>query len=631
MKKNIFENYSPLGSIHRTAEYEVAPELVEHKDILEHADEPKQFFRYFYLVCFISAIIFVFRLVNIQITHGWENRVLADGHKVRLRQLEPPRGIISNSSGQPLVSNIPSYSLDIYPMDLPKSHSNRQKIYQKISNTTHIPIEEFNQIDRQKLYTLEPITIKENIERDLAIAWECQLNDLEGVVVGKESKRVYSSLPALSHILGYVGKISEDELKAVSHGYNTNSRIGKTGLENSYEKDLRGKPGTEELEVDSKGRIQRTLSRTDPTTGNNLILSLDSRLQTTAVTALQQAFIENKSEKGVAIAMNPKDGSILAFVSLPAYDNNLFARGISQEEYNSLLQDKAHPMLNRATSGTYPSGSVIKPIIATAALQEKTISPTTKLDTSAGVIKIGSWIFPDWKTHGITNVRQAISESNDLFFYSLGGGWQNIKGLGISRLNYWLQKFSFGTPTGIDLPNESAGLVPSDAWKQKMKKEPWYIGDTYHLAIGQGYFLSTPLQMAVATSAIANDGDILKPHLVSQIIDSRGNIIKTNGKQIIRAGIADKSNLQIVREGMRQAVVSGSAFQLRNLSFTSAAKTGTAQFGDNTFSHAWFTAFAPYENPEIVVVVLVESGGQGSITSAPVAKAILQSYFDNKK
>lgn len=632
MKKNIFENHKPIADLSpQRAEYDIEPELIEHKDILDHKESDKPFLRLFYLACSLFVIIILFKLINIQITHGYENRFLAEDNRIRLRKIEPPRGIISDSLGQSLVSNTPSYQLIVYPFDLPKKQKERLAIYKKISNLTAISSTEFNKVETQGIGTLEPVVIREDIDRDTAIAWDCKLSDMSGVAISKATKRVYSPISGLSHILGYVGRISEIELDNNPLDYENPSKIGKTGLEKFYEQQLRGKTGQEELEVDSKYRVQRTLSRKAPISGNNLILSLDSRLQNAASAALQQAFIDNKTEKGVAVAMNPKDGSILAMISLPDYNNNLFARGITQQEYTSLLQDKNRPMLDRSISGTYPSGSVIKPIIASIALQEKIITPNTKIDTSAGAIKIGQWIFPDWKVHGTVEVRQAISESNDMFFYTLGGGYQNIKGLGIEKMSEWLKKFGLGSPTGIDLPNEASGLVPDDPWKRRVKKEPWYLGDTYHLSIGQGYFLASPLQIAVATSVIANDGDLIKPHLVSKVVDNNGNIIQKIESQKIKENLIDKQYLKVVREGMRLAVTSGPAFKLRDLPFTTAAKTGTAEFGDNTFSHAWFTAFAPYENPEIVVAVMIEGGGHGSLTSAPVARKILETYFANKK
>jgi penicillin-binding protein 2 len=309
-------------------------------------------------------------------------------------------------------------------------------------------------------------------------------------------------------------------------------------------------------------------------------------------------------------------------VSLPAYDNNLFAKGISSKDYALLLNDKDHPMVNRAVSGTYPSGSVIKPVVSAAALQEGVITPNTTVDTSSGAIKIGQWVFPDWKIHGVVDVKKAIAESNDIFFYAVGGGWQNIKGLGIKKLDEWLKKFNFGNPTGIDLPNEASGLVPDDAWKRKVKKEAWYIGDTYHLSIGQGYFLSTPLQVANATATIANGGQVIKPHLLDKVVDNNGNIKQIYKKEVVRENFIDPRHLQTVREGMRQMVTAGNLFQ--NFPVAVAGKTGTAQYGlNNENDHAWFTCFAPYDNPEIVVTAIVEGGGHGYYAAVPVAQKIL--------
>lgn len=629
-RKNIFDNFQHIGHLQNSqTEYEVSSELLDNKDVLEEEIDHRPSLRLFYAISILLSTLIVLKLINVQITHGYENRFLADDNRARVRQIEPPRGIIMDSRGVPLVNNIPSYNLELYPADLPKDKDEREKIYQKVSSVTGISIDELKEKITSGFTSIESEPIKENIDRDTSIIWECKLSDVPAFHISKEPRRSYVNIPGMSHLLGYDGRVSAKDLP--KKGYSNSSRIGKVGLEYVYEKDLRGTPGQEQLEVDSKNRVQRVLSSNSPETGNNLILSIDSRLQQAAADTLNKALQDSKTHEGTAVAINPKTGAILVSVSIPYYDNNLFAKGISHKDYDNLINDKSKPLLNRAISGTYPSGSVLKPMVAAAALQEKTIAPSTKLDTSAGTIKIGQWTFNDWKVHGITDVRQAISESNDIFFYALGGGYLNIRGMGIDRLGAWLKNFSFGSPTGIDLPNESSGLVPNGAWKKKVIKEPWYIGDTYHMSIGQGYFLSTPMQVAVATTAIANNGEVLKPYLVSQIVDSKGNIIKSTTKNVVKSNFISKENIKVVKEGMRMAVTSGSAYKLRDLPFSVAAKTGTAEFGDNTNTHAWFTAFAPYEDPEIVVAVVVAGGGQGSATSAPVARDILSSYFSNKK
>ncbi|MBM2820343.1 MAG: penicillin-binding protein 2, penicillin-binding protein 2, partial [Candidatus Berkelbacteria bacterium] len=293
------------------------------------------------------------------------------------------------------------------------------------------------------------------------------------------------------------------------------------------------------------------------------------------------------------------------------------------------LDDPSKPLFNRAISGTYPSGSIIKPVIAAAGLEDGTITASTTIN-DPGEIKVGNYTYPDWKSHGLVDVRKALAESCNVFFYSVAGGWDKIKGLGITKLDNYLKQFGFGEQTGIDIPGEARGIVPDPVWKEKVKKEMWYLGDTYHLGIGQGDFLITPLQMVNAVSAIANGGQLMKPQLVAKITDQDGNTIYETPKEIIRQGFINNDNVQIVREGMRQAVTTGSAQQLNDLPEMVAAKTGTAQFGNEDKTHAWMVSFAPYHNPEIAIIVLIEGGGEGYATAGPVTKQILNWYLANK-
>lgn len=626
-KKFSFDRFKNLGTIKSNdVEYEAAHELAENKNVLEEEKE-KPSFRFFYLTSAILGAVLILKLLNLQITHGLENRLAAENNRIDIRAVEPIRGVIADSEGRALVRNIPSYALEIYPADLPRKKAEREKEYEYLNKLTGIAMADIKKVEKAGLASREPVTILEKIERDKALNWESQLTETPGVVIAKRPRREYLEFPSAGHLLGWVGLVSDTDVK---ENYSRTSRIGKTGLEASYEKELRGVIGKEQVEVDANGHAQRILAYEDAKPGNNLILSINQDLQKFIGQTLADEMRSINCQKGVVVAMNPQNGEIIAMVSLPDYNNNLFARGIKPKAYKAILADTNYPMVNRAISGIYPSGSIIKPVIATAALQEKVIGEYTTIDTSAGVIKIDKWVFPDWKRHGLADVRQAIAESNDIFFYTIGGGWEKIKGLGIKRLSAWLTKFGFGEQSKVDLPNESEGLVPDGAWKKKVLKENWYIGDTYHISIGQGYFLTTPMQILNATAAVANGGELLQPHLGIRIVDASGTIIERIEKKALKKKLASSYNIQVAREGMRRAVLSGSAGMLRDLPVATAAKTGTAQFGNNKQSHAWFTAFAPYKNPQIALVVLIEGGGEGSRVSQPVAKKILEYYFKNK-
>jgi len=582
-----------------------------------------------YLFCFLVFGILTTQLLRLQIAQGSLLRSLAEGNRIRVREIAAPRGLIYSSSGKILAQNKPSFNLEIYPLDFPKKAEERQAIFQKIAEITQIPVDVISdKVAKKGFLTYDPIVLKENIDRETALILEYKTVNLPGVVIAKKPIREYLPVSGLGPVVGYVGKITDQDLKE-RPDYKISSEIGKEGLENYYEKYLKGTPGILEVEVDSHGRQQRQLSQTNPLPGNNLTLSLNADLEE-EITQVLGAEVESlNSPAGAMVALNPQNGQILAIASFPTYDNNIFTSKEIDEAYQKIANDPQKPMFNRAISGTYPSGSIIKPVIASAGLQEGVITEKTTIN-DPGEIKVGSWTYPDWASHGLVDVRKALAVSCNVFFYSVAGGWEKIKGLGIGKLDEYLLKFGYGAQTGIDLPGEAKGLVPDPAWKEKNKHEIWYLGDTYHLGIGQGDFLITPLQMTMATAAIANGGELLKPQLISKITNKDGQVILEPKKEVIRSNFIDGINIQIVREGMRQAVTDGSARALGSLEVAVAAKTGTAQFGSEGKTHAWMAAFAPYNNPEIAIVALIEEGGEGYATAGPVVYDILNWYFSHK-
>ena len=626
MKNNPFENFKNLGTLKSdTDEYE-HPNENEPGEILDE-EVKKPNFSIIYLISFVVIAIFFFKLLNLQVVQGTKYQYLAEGNRIRTRDIQAPRGIIYDSSGLMLSRNVAKFNLEIYPAELPEDKKTRLEIYQKIQEVSQIPMEETERkIESEGLFSVDPIVLKENLSNDEALLLKIKYRDSSGVAVSALPNREYETIPGLSHILGYIGKINDKELSSNSN-YDINSVIGKTGIEQSYESILKGQTGKEQIEVDSKGRIQRSLASLDPIPGNNLYLSINAELQKKVSQALDAKLKELNLSSGVVVALDPQNGNVLSMVSLPSYDDNLFTKNISDEEYQKLLNDPNKPMVDRAISGNYPSGSIIKPIFASAALQEKVISEYTTINDT-GQIQVGDYIYPDWKAHGMTDVRKALAESCDVFFYAAGGGWDKIKGLGADSMDKYLDIFGFGKKTGIDIPGEGIGLIPTPDWKKRVKKEPWYLGDSYHLAIGQGDFLTTPLQIADAIAAIANGGELLKPHFAIKETDYQGKVIKEFDKEVVKKDFIDSYNLQVVREGMRQGVISGSSRSLNDLPVEVAGKTGTAQFGNEDKTHAWFVSFAPYNNPKIVLVVLLEAGGEGSSNAVPVAKEILNWYFN---
>lgn len=588
------------------------------------------------MIIVIVFLLLASRLFYLQVISASKNQMLADGNSIRPRSILSSRGIITDKNGVWLARNKPSFVLGIYPSDLPKKISERKLEYENLSKISGVSVEDIEKkINSVGINSIELVIIKSDLSREEALLLTEETAGMAGVSVDGKSIREYKSDASLAHIIGYTGLVSEEEIEK-NPEYLVNEETGKTGLEKFYQQELRGVPGVEQVEVDSLGKVIQTVlsnNNQNPVQGDSLKLNIDYSLQQVMSTELSNGIVKagNGANSGVAIAMNPQTGAVIGMVSLPTYDNNIFSGQLNNEAYQKLINDETLPLLNRAALGVYPSGSVIKIVMAAAGLQEGVITKNTSIETPE-TIKIGEWNFPDWKWHtGVSNVVRAIAESNNIFFYAISGGYDKIKGLGIKKIDEYLSLFGFGSKTGIDLPSEASGLVPNPEWKERVKHESWYLGDTYHVGIGQGDLLITPLQMVVALSAIANGGNVLVPQLVNQILDSDGTIIKTFQTEVKEPAFISAENIKTVQEGMRQTVVIGSGKTLQGLPVSSAAKTGTAQFLNNEKTHAWFEAYAPYENPEIAIVVLVEGGGGGYEIAEPVAFNILQYYFNNKK
>ncbi len=630
---SIFDPSDPIAPFERPeAEYQVnvdpASDLGDLAAEIEPEEKEERSFNWAIFIILAVFTVLGFRLVRLQVAEGAVFQGLAQGNSIETRILPPPRGVITDRKGTILAKNIPEYDLELLPGELPKTHDNRLTVYRQIELVTGIKQQEIvDQVDKHGLRSLDPISLKSNIDRDTAMSWQVKLGDLSGVTISQEPVRSYDITTGLSHIIGYVGKATEKELKERPE-LSISSLVGKSGLESVYDTYLQGKPGKEELEVDSKGQIQRTVAGEPALPGKTLELNMDRELQQVMADALAEGAQTAGRKKAVAIAMDPRTGGVLAMVSLPSYDNNIFIQPDKKTERQAYFSDPDQPLFNRAVSGLYPPGSTSKPIWATAGLEEKVINESTTLQTPAQ-ITVGKSVFPDWKPHGSADVKKAIAESNNIFFYALGGGWDKIKGLGITRMKEWANKFGWGKRTNIDLPGESKGLVPDPAWKEKVKKEPWTIGNTYHMSIGQGDLLLSPIQLITAISAIANGGTLYQPQVVKSIKDLDDHIVEDRQPIVVEKQIASPDVIRIVREGMRQTVTAGSARPLNDLPIQIAGKTGTAQFEELEKTHAWFVGFAPYDKPKITVMVMVEGGGESFVVAVPIAKKILSWYSEH--
>ncbi|MDD5341497.1 MAG: penicillin-binding protein 2 [Patescibacteria group bacterium] len=579
---------------------------------------------------FVAMSILLFRAAYLQIYHGAYYGNLAENNRSREKPILAYRGVIYDSQGQPLIKNNPIFEALILPKDLSLNPAKRADQINAIAQILGLKSEDITgEIDKHPKNFKYMVPVLDDIDYQQALSLEIKSKSIVGLYIETRVERQYLYPYEFSHLIGYEGKLSDSEFSEKnSEGYLLNDYIGKTGLELSYESILRGTYGKDAVEVDAAGQEKKVISHQEAVNGENLTLTIDERVQKKAREVLSQHLRALGKKRGSLIMLNPNSGEVLALVSLPDYDPNLFANGISVDDYQKLEGDENQPLFDRSIKGEYPSGSTIKPVVAAAALQEGVITDKTTVMSTGGITVEDRWFFPDWSAagHGLTNVYRAIAWSVNTFFYEIGGGYKDFKGLGIDNLEKYFKIFGLGEKTGIDLSGESSGLVPDPNWKKQTKNEDWYIGDTYHVSIGQGDLLATPIQIANYTAVFANGGILYQPHLVKEITPNGGQ--KAEIKPVIlRENLVDEKNLEIVKKAMRQTVTDGSAPLLDSLSVSAAGKTGTAQWSTVKQPMAWFTGFAPYENPEVTITVLVEEGGEGSSACVPITYDMLNWYF----
>lgn len=584
---------------------------------------------YFFLGMAVIVLLFG-RGAYLNVAQGEKYRAIAEQNSIRRVPLPTPRGIIYDRFGVPLVRNMPSVDAVLVPFDAPKDDSARDALTKNLSQSLGISPDLMSDIwKNDKKNPLVPIILKKKLTQEEVIALLSQERLFPGVSIFKSAYREYSDSLLFSHILGYEGKISESEYESEGKsGYLPTDSIGKQGLEQSYENELRGTRGFERIEVDAFGRTKKSLGTVQSAPGSDLFLGIDAGLQKKSFDALQSFLDAKELKRGAVVAIDPRDGAVRALVSIPSFDNNLFAEGIPSGDYQALIRDESKPLFNRAIAGEYPPGSTFKPVIAAGALSEGLITEDTVIESRGG-IRIGNFFFGDWKAHGFTDLRRALAVSSDVYFYSLGGGYGGISGLGMTRMKSYAERFGYGSPTGIDISGEGNGFLPSPEWKKEKIGERWYIGDDYHASIGQGFVTATPIQIANMVAAIANGGTLYAPRLVSQVRSAEGNMSLREPKILRSVGIDDRI-LKIIREGMREAVTEGTAMSLSDLPVAVAGKTGTAQFGTGKKTHGWFASFAPYEVPEIALVVLVENQEEDTYNAVPVTKEIYEWYFRDR-
>ena len=600
----------------------------------------KQIFLIFVFVCFILFGFLWLLCFQLQVVEGDNYKLLAEKNKFAVLKLQASRGVIYDKNLEQLVWNQSSFDLVLNVSKLPKDEIEKANIIKNVSDIIGFDVD----IDAEEKI------IARNLPYQALISLQAESEKFPGFEIRENSIRKYEKSCDLAHVLGYMGKIKGSELEECEN-CSILDYVGREGLEKSYENILKERKGEIQIERTAQGEeISREIVKY-PKSGDSLILSLDFSLQKKVDEELRKTMEEVGSEKGAVVALDPRNGNILALVSLPTFDNNLFAQGITQKEFDELNSDKNNPQINRVISGLYPTGSTIKPLIASAALEEKIIKEDTQLYCPLelcleNIYSKEKECFVDWKFHGLSDIKRALAESVNPFFYMIGGGYirpsfadlrlpKHFDGLGIDKIKEYLEKFGLGQKTGIDLPGEVQGRVPDGEWKQEYfanqarAQQIWYLGDTYNTSIGQGYLLATPIQVASAFSAIANNGTLYKPKLVDKIINFEKEIIEEKKPEIIFNNIISPENLEIIREGMRQSVSlsNGSAFLLNSLPVKAAAKTGTAQISSQEFYENWVGVFAPYENPEIVLIVLIEQVEGMQRAALRASKEILDWYF----
>ncbi|MDR7481787.1 MAG: penicillin-binding protein 2 [Armatimonadota bacterium] len=528
---------------------------------------------------------------------------LSEQNRLRDYVVPAPRGVLYDRKGRPLVTNRAAFTISVLPMEVKEPG----RLAERLAPLVGLEPQDITaRIDAGRRRPFEPVPLRRDADKTAVITVEEQRLDLPGVVVQAEPVRDYLLGTYGAHVFGYLGEIAEDELRT-RPGYRAGDLIGKTGIERTYDAVLRGEAGRLRVEVDAAGRPMRVLSRETARPGQSLVLTLDADLQAVAEQALG-------ARTGVVVAMDPRTGEILVLVSRPTYDPALFAGGISPPAWRRLTADRHLPLLNRATEGTYEPGSVFKIVTGLAALAEG-VATRDSLFHCTGALRLGGWVFRDLAAYGTVNFIRGTAVSCNVMFWTLG------RAVGEERLYRYATMLGLGQPTGIDLPAEAAGLVPSAAWKQRVWKEPWYPGDTLNMSIGQGWVLVTPLQIARLMAAVATDGTLVRPRLLRRILTPSGRVVAEPAPQVTGRAALPPSALRTMHEGLRAVVDGGTGAAARVPGLAIAGKTGSAE-NPRGIPHAWFVGYAPADRPALVVVVFVEHGRRGGEAAAPIARAV---------
>jgi penicillin-binding protein 2 len=602
-----------------------------HSDYSRTVDLAALHRRVVYLMIAILAIILLlfFRIWYLQVIRGRYYANLSENNRVRMVSLQPPRGMIYDRHGRLLANNVPSFNLYMMLEDV----QNRDAVIEKITQYVQLSQEEIQRRLTSPRYSVPylPVRLKEGLSMKEVALIEAHRLELPGVEIQTESQRNYPYGNLAAHLLGYVGEVSSSQIEERNNEtLLPGSVVGQYGIERSYESFIRGTAGEKGIEVDAMGHEMKQLYVKNPVSGNDIFLTIDLDLQKVAEAALGE-------DKGAIVALDPNTGEILAMVSHPSFDANRLSRGISNAEWEALSNDAGHPLTNRAIQGQYPPGSVFKIVSAAAALETKEVTPSFTVFCRGG-FPFGNRIYRDWKAggHGWMDLHQALVQSCDVYFYEVG------RRIGVDRLAEFSARFGLGDETGVELLSEKKGLIPSSAWKESFKGEPWFPGETLSVAIGQGYLTVTPLQLASLIGTVANGGMRYQPILIKGVRDRQsGRLFEFGPVKTGEVGVSRKT-LTLIQEALHGVVTEprGTGVAAKSRGIEIAGKTGTAQVigmklagGDSGKldkrfqDHAWFVSYAPVTDPRIAVAVIVENGGHGGSAAAPLARKVIEDYL----
>jgi len=585
--------------------------------------------RLLYVILILALLGLTTRLAFLQIIQGERYTFLSENNRVRIKRIPGTRGMVLDRQGQLLIDSRPSFDLLFVPEDSEEPEKTLRLLARYLGRDDQELLTVLE--ENKKRPAFEELVLGRDVDWSTVVAVEAHQLDLPGVTLRTRPRRSYVQGPVSAHVLGYMGEIGLRQLKVLKdQGYVVGDEIGQYGLERRWEEILRGQSGGQQVEVDALGRRVRVLHEVPDVPGYTVHLTLDRELQETAFEALN-------GKEGTIVALDVNSGAILAMVSTPAFDPNVFARGIKAEEWRDLVKDRLRPLNNRATQGQYPPGSTFKIIMTIAGLEEGVLQPEARI-FDPGYYYFGNRAFRDWKKegHGSVDLHKAIVQSCDVYFYQLGPR------IGVDRIAKWARAFGLGEKSGVALDDERSGTVPDSDWKRKKYRQPWYPGETVSISIGQGYLTVTPLQLANMMAAVANGGTLYRPRIVSKVESVDGATVREYGPEKIRTIELKPTTLERIHEALADVVkeAGGTGGAARSTLVEIAGKTGTAQVVEMkggyvkteqlayfNRDHAWFVSYAPVQNPQIAVVVLVEHGGHGGDAAAPLAKKVIEKYI----